>query len=444
LTKFRPSAAGSLLSPALALILVAGVGGCARGPEPPNVVLIVMDTTRADRCSFEGYDRPTTPCLDAFAKDAVVFRDAWSPAGWTGPAHASLFTGLNPTHHLFQTGARSFLGDEFPTLAEWLRQGGYATGCFSNNLFVSPEFGLTQGFDHVEPIDARKDRPVPWAAQTHAAALGWAESQARAGRPFFLFVNDMEPHLPYAPPDDVARRFVRGSPTDAELADARAYEFPHSTKFAAGAEALSDRQIALLSDLYDAEIATLDAEIGRLLERLAADGLLDKSIVIVTGDHGELLGQHHMIEHGFSLHRAARQVPLLVRYPGRFDGGRRVDDVVRLHDLPPTVLELCGLPVPTGLDGKSLLGDIGHRSSRAVQGASPAGGERIEGAVPGIDAGPLTVGMQAVYDGRFDYLRYDDGREELYDVTKDPAEAQNLIARDRTDATRLVRLLSLR
>jgi arylsulfatase A-like enzyme len=425
----------------IALALLAGTTiDCGATRPRPNVVLVVMDTTRADHCSFVGCPRDTTPRLAAFAKDAVVFSDAWSPAGWTGPAHASLFSGLRPEHHGFHDGNRTYLGPEFPTLAERLADAGYATACFTNNNWIAPEFGLTRGFQTVVAHYGAGVGAYPWAKETHELAAAWAESQAAAGRPFLLFVNDMEPHLPYTPPAEDAARFLRGDPPAAEVAAARAFDFPAPTAFALGAETTPASRVEILSDLYDAEIFALDREIGSLLDRLRADGLLDRTLVVVASDHGELLGEHRMIEHGHSMHRAARRIPLLLRLPGRFDGGRVEPAVVRLEDVPATILDVCGARPIDDVDGAPLLGELAGRVSIAVQGPNPGKRPWLEARYPGIDVGPYVVGMDAVYDGRFHAIAYSDGRRELFDVAGDPAETQNLASRD---PDRLARLLSL-
>ncbi len=421
-----------LCAVAVAAILAADYFGATSqgGLVRPNVLLLVMDTTRADRCSFQGYGRPTTPRLAEFAKDAVVFREAWSPGGWTGPAHGALFTGLRPENHRFHDGDRNYLGTEFATLAESLEGAGYSTACFTGNEWIAPEFGMTQGFEKFEPCFLRPDGPVPQARRTHASAADWARHEAGAGRPFFLFVNDMEPHLRYAPSEKDQTRFLRGDPTLEEIAAARGIDVPEITAFALGAKEFTPRQIGILSDLYDAEIAGLDREIGSFLDRFRELGLLDSTVVVIAGDHGELLGQHHMIEHGHSLSRAARHVPLLVRYPGSFDGGRSVDALVRLEDVPPTILELCGLSAPADIDGVSLTHDLEGRLSIAVQGPFPGRRAQVEALVPGADPTPYLLGLEAVFDGRFHLVRFSDGRRQLFDVSRDPGETEDLASRE--------------
>jgi arylsulfatase A-like enzyme len=435
-----PSAPGAAVSRVTAL-LVACALLAACDMRRPNVIVIVMDTTRADHMGFQGYSRATTPRLDAFAKDATQFRDAWSPANWTGPSHASLFTGLRPEHHGLQGETHPYLGPGIPTLAERLAAAGYATACFSNNTVVSPAFGLTRGFSRVEILAERTERVRPWARETHEAAAAWARTVARDGQPFFLFVNDMEAHLPYAPDAEATARFVRGAPKRAEFEAARAWGYPRFLAYDAHVEDLTAFEIGLLTDLYDAEIATLDAEIGALFDALRRDGLLDTTVVVVAADHGENLGDHHLYEHAFGLHRTLLHVPLLVRCPGRLAPGRVVDDVVRLEDVFPTVLDACELQVPADLDGVSLLGNTSGRVARASQPRMDDHARRIQEIYGKVDVSRLACGVRSVHEGPFHLIAYDDGREELFDLRTDPEERADLAQKDPATATRLRALL---
>ena len=425
----------SFLRFAIVLAVIAGIaagrsvahrfGRVARSPGP-NVVLIVMDTTRADRCSFLGYARPTTPRLAELAKSSTVFTDAWAPCCWTGPSHASLFTGLSPRNHGLQDGIRLYLAPEATTLAERFKDAGWRTACFSNNDVVSPQFGLTQGFDLLDAAYRHPSRPYPFATESHEKALEWATSKDADGKPFFLFINDMEPHLAYAPPAEMAAKFVRGEPSADELTEARRFQFPWSVGFNLGVVDVTPKQIALLSDLYDAEIATLDAEIGRLLDGLEAAGMLENTIVVITADHGEYLGEHHRLGHTFGLHRTVLRVPLLVRFRGRFDGGRQVSDLVRLEDVAPTLLELCGVAVPPDLDGKSLTSDLPGRIANAEFGTQQRYIPEIRRTFPHADLSMFSTTIRSWCDGRLHYIRDSTGREELYDVVADPDEAIDL------------------
>jgi arylsulfatase A-like enzyme len=432
----------------LLLALVCASCGAREAPAHPevrNVVFVVMDTTRGDRCSVNGYGRKTTPRLEEIAREGTVFRNAWSPAGWTGPAHASMFTGLRPESHGFLRGTRLYLREDSVTLAERFQESGYKTACFSNNNTVAPEFGLAQGFDLHVPLYSVRERDYPWAPRTHQVALDWAVKARQSGAPFFLFINDMEPHYPYRPPAEAARRFLTDGTTREAEERIRELPFDGLCWHNFGVTPLGPLDLRAMSDLYDAEIACLDAAVGSLVDGLRETGLLDETVLVVVGDHGENLGDHGLVDHLFSLHRSIRHVPLVIRAPSRLPAGTAVDDVVRLEDLHPTLLELCGLPVPRDLDGASLLSDLPGRVARAALGCPDLfiDGKKQECSVP-FDATAFRADLRAVYDGRHHYIRYTDGREELYDVTADPEEARNLAPAGGEILVRMRRLLPAR
>ncbi|MCE9637363.1 MAG: sulfatase [Planctomycetes bacterium] len=390
-----------------------------------------MDTTRADHCTTNGYARPTTPRLAEFAKDAVTFTEAWSPSSWTGPAHASLFTGLQVSNHGILTSPTAHLDERFETLAERLAARGWSTACFSGNPFVAPAFGLTQGFATFEsfaPKSGEPPRETPARASTRRA-LEWMKSQRADGKPFFAFINAMEPHAPYNPPSIVAQRFLRpGTPAAAE-SEARAMKHPRTLVLGLGLEPLTEDVRAAVTELYDAEIATVDAELGTLLDGMRAAGLLDHTVVVVTADHGEGLGDHGWIEHSVFLHRELLHVPLVVRVPGSLQGGRTESAVVRLEDVAPTVLEACGAGVPSGgdaLDGASLLHDLAGRTARAAEKAPLEWYERAVGLVGDRAAAPVRLARVSAFDGQFHLIVDSDGAARLFDVANDPAELHDV------------------
>ena len=411
---------------AVALTLLAACGG-GSDPDRPNVILLVMDTTRGDRCSVTGYDRDTTPALQELAAEGLNFTNAWSPAGWTGPAHATLFTGLRPHRHGFFTGNREYLDRRAVTLAERMRKAGYRTGCFSNNVYVSEEHGLTQGFQHVVPFFEDLDRPYPSAIATHDQALAWVREVNSPEAPWFLFINDMEPHLPYTPPEAYSRRFVAPH-LDAKTVQAAEILTPMDWhRHNLGVKRIPTEVIEALSGLYDAEIACLDHEIGRFTDTLRAEGLLDDTLLVITSDHGEYLGDHSMIGHEFGLYRALRHVPLVVRLPGGARAGEVVDEVVRLEDVYATIEEVCRLPAPRSIDGRSLLGNVSGRHAVGMRGSPYRMLERLRQEEKLVfDPAPFSVGLSAVFDGKMHRIVYSDGRTEVYDIESDPGEAQPL------------------
>ncbi len=424
----------SPISPLL-LLVVAGcllfsscnAGEGASPALPPNVILIVMDTASGERCSVNGYARETTPFLETLAAEGLNFRNAWSPAGWTGPAHASLFTGLRPENHGFRRSNRNYLRKDATTLAEVLHEAGYRTGCFTNNPIISAEHGLMRGFAEEVPLYAYEGLVYPTAIPTHAMAVDWLRRGARTKTPYFLFINDMEPHFAYTPPKEFAERFA-GREVPGDVIE-EAAQLTHTDLFRhnVGMVPIRPRVVEYLSDLYDAEIACLDHEIGRLVEKLRTMGLLENTLLIITSDHGENLGRHGLLEHMFSLHRTICHVPLIVRLPGGERAGEVRDEVVRLEDLLPTILEVCGLPIPRSLDGESILGDLGGRRARALLDHSETYFDRMEreiGGRPGFET--RMVDIRADFDGRRHTIEYSDGRRLIFDILEDPEELHPL------------------
>jgi arylsulfatase A-like enzyme len=375
---------------------------CDALPRGTNVVLYVADTVRADRLGLYGYGRPTSPRLDAFAREAVVFDDAVAQSSWTRPAVASLLTGRWPHQHGAVT-LMSALRPDLPTLAELLRDRGYATAAFVTNLNVAGRFGFDRGFERFEYLPERDDRRevyVP-APTLHAAALAWLAE--RRERPFFLWLHATDTHAPYRPPADQAARFRPAgiAPTIDDTMNLR-------TLMDRPAVATADN-VAYLSGLYDGEIAALDAAFGHLLDELRRRDLDRSTVVVFVSDHGEEFHDHGGLEHGRTLYRELTRVPLLVRLPGGAMGGRRSAAVARHIDLVPTLLALLHQPAPSDLPGRVLLcppaGDV-----PALMATELAGRQLV-----GLARGP----WRAVFDES-------EGRAALYDVTQDPGERRDL------------------
>jgi arylsulfatase A-like enzyme len=317
----------------------------ARAGSTPaaRLVLVTVDTLRADHVG--AYGGPVgTPALDGLARDGVLVDGACTPTPSTGPAHASLFTGLHPWHHQVLDNAVE-LGPEWPRLAGRLQAAGFATAAFVSSYIVHPRFGLAQGFDHYgfEPSEAfhwrGQNRPRFWTRGEHVVrdAMRWIT--LHADESFFVWVHLFDPHAPYAPP--VGYALPASSPVD--LSDKRV-----------PAEIKGRRQLADLVRAYRGEVRYADAQIGRLVERLRMLGLLETTAVVVTSDHGEGLGDHGLLAHGKNLHDELVRVPLVVRAPG-LSAGRRLVGAAQLEDLMPTLLALVGVPQSPGLDGVDLL-----------------------------------------------------------------------------------------
>ncbi len=337
----------------------------------PNVLLITLDTLRADHLSAYGYPRPTTPNIDRLAGQGVLFENAFATASWTLPSHATIMTGRYPHEHRAD-GAP--LDRRFPTLAEVLTAHGYATAAFvANTYYVVPRSGLERGFQHFEayfssPTDmlrrayygklALSGLPllryydVPGrkrATEVNREFLHWVEVHRDA--PFFAFLNYLDVHDPYVAPPPYDTRFSpRPNPGNRINSDMVPDLFKpiRYRKLTLSAEELQAE-----IDGYDASLVYLDAQVGDLLARLSELGLLDKTLLMLTSDHGESFGEHGLIGHGNSLYRDQIHVPLVIRSPG-VPAGRRVHEVVSLQAIPATVMAMVGLDNGIRFPGTSL------------------------------------------------------------------------------------------
>jgi arylsulfatase A-like enzyme/Tfp pilus assembly protein PilF len=346
-----------------------------------NVVLISIDTCRADRLSCYGYKRQTTPHIDAVAKDGVLFRQALSPVPFTRPAHSTMLTGTYPPTHGVRLNNTEILPGDNVTLAEILREAGYQTAAFVSGFPLDAKFGVNQGFDTYDCNFTRKMAGSAEPAERTAEdvsrpALAWLEQHAAS--PFFLFLHYYDPHLPYeAPP-------------------------PYGSDYP--------------DDRYAGEIAYVDSWIGQVVDRLRALGAYDNTLLIITSDHGESLGEHHETSHGFFVYQSTQHIPLVVHAPnGR--KGRSVEGRVSLVDLFSTVLDLTGLKTSAQLQGVSLRNDLEGRPT-----PDPRRTLYCESLHPSqFECSPLN----GVVEGAWKYIRAP--RQELYDLTKDPGENENVV-----------------
>src|SRR5579862_4442978 len=333
-----------------ALVLAVVALGCAppSPSEPPNVLLIVVDTLRADRLGAYGSVRRLTPFLDGLASRGIVFQRAYASSCWTNP---SLFTSRSAWQHGV-TLLTPVSSDEV-TLAEALAERGYDTAGYSANFLVSEALGYAQGFRVYATPQSRKvagvERPVPLRAEAlnQMVVDWWHDRRSRDARgPAFVYLQYMEPHWPYAPPAEILeRRFGGKGRPDVDAANG-AY-------FLANGLPVDDPRVQDLKPLYDAEVLALDTGLARLFQALEREKFLDNAVVVVTADHGEAFWDHGRVGHGGTLFDELIHVPLLVLVPGN---QTRVDvgEVVSLVDVAPTVLDLAELARPTSFEGHSL------------------------------------------------------------------------------------------
>ncbi len=334
----------------------------------PNIVIIVVDTLRSDHLSTYGYARPTSPNLSRVAAQGVLFENAFAASSWTVPSHASLLTGRYPHEHGTESGFDP-LDHRYPTLSEALRDRGYRTGGFSaNTLFFCKRLGFDRGFlhfeDYFETVGDMVSRTmlgrefntlvrpriglVDAPARRHASdinneTLGWIDRAP--GRPFMVFLNYFDNHQPYLPPAPYRTRFQTNPQAPVGAANSLLFR---------DVGGLSPEQIQAEVAAYDGATAYVDAQIGTLLAELPRRGLDRNTLLIITSDHGESLGEHGLFGHRQSLYRDEIQVPLVFWWPGHLPAGSRITAPVSNVNLPATVLDLIGDDSPQFFPGDSL------------------------------------------------------------------------------------------
>lgn len=437
----------------------------------PNILWIVLDTVRADHLSAYGYNRATTPNIDALAKEGTLYANAMTVAPWTLPSHAAMLTGLFPSTN-GADGAWPWLDDSFMTLPEVLKDRGYQTYGFSNNdnfgamsneqqgfdsftLFTRSAslqgqlllartirsflftvraqgnaFGLVSLYRWLTDENPRKDYG---ASQTVAAAVQSIDAARSAGAPFFAFANFMEAHDPYGDsPDGGLYLKELGSPMGLTAARAKEDIIGDDVHaYIAQKQTLSDDDRRLITALYDGDLHYLDARVGEIVQALRDRTILDNTLLIVTSDHGENLGDHGLIDHVYDIHRAITHIPLIVRYPASFSPGTTVNELVESIDLFPTVLDVAGVTdwSRKDLQGFSLLGK--ERHPFAVSEAQYVNDTftRTRYIMPlfrGVDERLFGGAWKALEEGDFAYIETAQGRM-LYNVKDDPGETRNLI-----------------
>ena len=355
----------------------------ARRETRPNVLLITIDTLRADHLGSYGYAAAQTPALDALAARGVRFEQATTVAPLTLPAHSSLMTGTFPAYHGVRDNGGYYLGDDQATLAKSLRARGYRTGGFVAAFVLDGRWGIGQGFDrYFDDFDLSKyrldvglDAVQRPASEVISKAIEWLDQES--SRPFFAWVHLYEPHAPYDPPEPVRVRFP---PT--------------------------------MVGAYDAEIATADAQIARLIEHLKAAKRLDGTVVVALGDHGESLGEHEEEQHGFFVYDSTTRIPLIMAGAGV--APRVVRDQVRIVDVMPTVLDLLGVEIPKAVQGQSLL-PLARGARLNLVAVSETWYPRHH-----YGWSELT----SIRDGRYHFIAAP--RRELYDTQTDPLETRNI------------------
>lgn len=398
-----------------------GLVACGQEPlAPRGVILVSLDTLRADRVGFQGYERATTPFLDRLAEKGLIFERAYSQAPWTLPAHATLLTSMYPSVLGLAAYPRAgIVPAEAVSLAEHLRAAGFRTHAETAGGFLSASLGFGQGFEHYED----RSRSFRQGVDRASAWLADLPEQER----FFLFLHTYDIHR-YEPPGWARRELVDANAPPQQLAHALAQvtargsrglaEFIQNPVFASQIRELAKPSKIYLDQLYDASVRAADAQIERLWKQLEELGLAEETLLIITSDHGEELFDHGRTGHGFTLYDENLRVPLLLVHASVGTG--RIARVVPLLDLAPTVSAVLQLPPAPLWQGESLL----------VDGSSTASGRLVF-------AESAHWPMRAVRDGAFKLIRRPDGKQEFYDLRADPGESSNLSGSANAAADRL-------
>ena len=351
----------------LAILSLWQAAACGGQPDQPSVLLVIIDTLRADKLGTYGEQQGLTPYIDAFAEQGVVFENASSHAPWTLPATASLLTSLYPLQH----GAGGFLPNftaldpQVRTLASVFRERGYVTGAIVNVAFLDRTFGLTREFEHLDAQHFESNLKVRSAQDTTDAALAWLAE--RGDEPFFLLVHYFDTHAVYDPPQPFRRRFAAAE--DRESGDHIFGTREQMIRLRAGQLEINRHIIKRAEKLYDGEVAYTDGQVGRLFDGLSELGLAGDTLQVLTSDHGEEFWDHGGFEHGHTLYSELTHIPLIMRFDGRLEPGR-VSAGVGHVDVGPTLCELTDIAAPEQFTGHSLVplvraagvGAVEHRS----------------------------------------------------------------------------------
>jgi arylsulfatase A-like enzyme len=400
----------------LALLLAGSVWACGQSEGPaaearrPNIVLVVVDTLRADHVGGYGYERDTTPTIDGWMRQGVRFDAAIAPSSWSAPSHTTIITGALPTRHQVMGWGQAIAADVRP-MAAVLSDHGYATGLFSSHFALHVAVaGITQGLDAQLVTRNEDDERVL------AEAAAWVRT---ARQPYFLYLCLMTPHAPY---NKYPASYDETLFTDMPLGGEAVFPFTGDAWIGRGGIPRSVRlgshdRLGFYVNRYDRSVRYADDLLGRFFDELRAADLLEDTIVVLTSDHGEGLGDHDAFAHELYLYDFLVRVPLIVAWPGRIPAGQRWDAQVSLADIVPTALGLAAVPAPSQVDGRDL--------SQWLRSGTRPDERRLLTAIyrwRGFD-------RYMVRSDRYKLIRdAGTGQEELYDLIHDPGEMADLRA----------------
>jgi arylsulfatase A-like enzyme len=420
--------------------------------QKPNILIFVMDTQPVRNLTPYGYSRPTTPNLARIARDGLTYDNHFVTSSWTVPVHSSLFTGLYQTGH--GTGGQyEFLSPALPTMAQLLKTAGYQTMGFSNNTWVNQdETNIARGFEdfylvprpsgqnpQIGPEDdfVLHDEIDSGSAQTVDLVKQWFKDDYDDERPYFLFINCVEPHLRAWAPEPFRGRFLLEGVTEAEARTVNQDIFAERLGRVPNRPNgyMSQLDWDILKSLYDGETACLDQRIGLLFDHLNERGLLDNTLLIIVSDHGDLLERQGMMGHHLALFDDLIHTPLIVRWPGVVPADVRFDGLVQICDWLPTFLDILGPDGPSSnvdLQGVSLVPTwhgLPVREFIVAEYMKPI--QTIERALrhdPDFDYRVWLRYIKTIRNHQFKYIWASDGRDRLFDIAADPGERNNILA----------------
>jgi arylsulfatase A-like enzyme len=393
--------------PSFALVIANPTLAEPRPEDRLNLILLNIDTLRPSHLGRFGYPRDTSPFLDRFAQECVLFEQTESQASWTPPSVGTLFTSLYPPQHGSLGKDRIPLPEANLTLAEILRQAGYRTAAFSASPFITPDYGFGQGF---EVFGFEK---IEHAPALNARVLPWLEEHG--SEPFFLYIMYFDPHHHYQPLPPFDRKFQNG-PDGKPLWNPERFR-DHPPRVMKLDQRVDRETFEYLRSEYDGEIGVVDQALEELIEKLRETGRLDHSVLVITSDHGEEFLDHGRFGHGRTLYEEVLRVLLLVRTPSLPRPGLRVPRLARVLDIMPTALDLLGVPAPANLEGKSLVPWLKDANAEGDREAFASMQHMFEA---GRTARSLRRG------GRKLILTTNPDAVELYDLDQDPGETHNL------------------
>jgi arylsulfatase A-like enzyme len=398
---------------------------CSQEPRRPDIVIVVLDTVRFDYTGPGGTDE-LTPALDGLAREGTSFTRAWANAPWTVPSHASMFSGLLPSTHGCTGRHFAFLSED-PTFAELLGESGYQTAAFFSNPWLSDRLtGMLRGFDERFVESGRGTEILTTLDQgggrTVENVSAWLAERG-SDAPFLMFVNLLEPHLPYHPPADYRQARLSDIPRDYVVATSVAHELN------AGLLGEEELDFDRIGRMYGGDVNTADRYLGEILRLLKEHGVYEDAVIVVTSDHGENLGDHGYMDHQFGVFASLIDVPFIVRAPGLIQPGTR-EDPVMLTDVYDTVLEVAGITAgPDTPHSRSLLGppaDASRPQIAEYTGANPELVKHLKYLNPEHDTSRQEVAYAKVRVDSLELTVGTDGSEELFDLKNDPGRELNL------------------